>query len=73
MAKTQTVQVGIGFEDFTYRFDVFERTRQFYKQLGMTKEDTDEKHTKFVEMVGRGKHARLNIGLSQKRLAICIQ
>ncbi|KAJ8058048.1 hypothetical protein OCU04_012909 [Sclerotinia nivalis] len=46
---------------------------QFYKQLGMTKKDTDEKHTKFVELANKGKHTKLDIELSQKRLAICIQ
>ncbi|KAJ8066803.1 hypothetical protein OCU04_004190 [Sclerotinia nivalis] len=65
MAKTQTAQVSIGFEDFAYRLDIFERTKQFYKQLGITKEDIDEKYTKFVEIAGRGKYAKLDIGLSQ--------
>ncbi|KAJ8068659.1 hypothetical protein OCU04_002361 [Sclerotinia nivalis] len=72
MAKTQAVQINIGLEDFVYRLNVFERIRQFYKQLNMTKEDTNEKYTKFVEMADRGKHARLDIELSQKRLTIYI-
>ncbi|KAJ8058779.1 hypothetical protein OCU04_011768 [Sclerotinia nivalis] len=64
MAKTQVVQVGIGLEDFVHRFDVFERTRQFYKQLDIMKEDTDEKYTKFVEIANRNKRVRFDIGFS---------
>ncbi|KAJ8067964.1 hypothetical protein OCU04_003544 [Sclerotinia nivalis] len=73
IVKIQVVQADIDLKDFVHRLDVFERTRQFYKQLSMTKKDTNEKHTKFVEMAGRGKRAKLDIRLSQKRLAICIQ
>ncbi|KAJ8062470.1 hypothetical protein OCU04_009003 [Sclerotinia nivalis] len=73
MAKIQTVQTDTDLEDFVHRFDIFERTKQFYKQLNITKENTNEKHTKFVEMADRGKHARLDIGFLQKRLTTYTQ
>ncbi|KAJ8058444.1 hypothetical protein OCU04_012633 [Sclerotinia nivalis] len=73
ITKTQTAQASTGLEDFAHRLDMFEKTKQFYKQLSMTKKDTNEKHTKFVELTNKGKHTKLDIRLSQKRLATCTQ
>ncbi|KAJ8060052.1 hypothetical protein OCU04_011662 [Sclerotinia nivalis] len=64
MAKTQAMQAGTGLEDFTHRLDMFEKTRQFYKQLSITKKDTNEKYTKFIELTNKSKHAKLDIGFS---------
>ncbi|KAJ8066851.1 hypothetical protein OCU04_004232 [Sclerotinia nivalis] len=73
IAKTQATQANTGFEDFAHRLDMFEKTKQFYKQLDITKKDTNEKYTKFVELANRNKHTKLDIGLSQKKLATCMQ
>ncbi|KAJ8068117.1 hypothetical protein OCU04_003689 [Sclerotinia nivalis] len=43
ITKIQTIQININLEDFAHYLDIFEKTKQFYKQLNITKKKHKQK------------------------------